>query len=262
MNSDVMIQTKAKERQSFPFERVVYGTVLVLSGLIALYLIAVAISGRNWLFFMPEFADFETLSLPLASCMLGIAALHIPILLQKLVKVSIPQTLSAVFYLFVFCATTLGEAFHFYYRVSHWDDILHLSSGVMVGLTVSILITYYMKQKKISASTPLLIVVGTFCCAVAVGVVWEIYEFTADCLLGFNMQKFMLQDGTALNGQIALLDTMKDLIVDCCGAGIAAIISYSAVKRKKAWLYFYEPQDNNAVSLSVNEHQDPLRRIA
>ena len=264
MNSSVMIQTRAKERRSFSFEKTVYGTALFLSGLISLYLITVMVSGKNWLPFIPAFTDSGALSLPLVACLLCTAALHIPALLRKFTKINIPQALSVVFYLFVFCATVLGEVFDFYYRVPHWDDVLHLSSGIMIGLTAGILLTYVMKEKKIPTSAPLLIAIGVFCCAVSVGVIWEVYEFVADYLLGFNMQKFMLQDGTALSGQFALMDTMKDLIADSCGAGIAAVITHFAVKRKMGWLYSYESQPNNAVALPVKDHYEPepLRRIA
>ena len=50
------------------------------------------------------------------------------------------------------------------------------------------------------------------------GVLWEIYEYTADGLLGLNMQKFANENGTLLQGRAALNNTMKDLIVDSFGA--------------------------------------------
>lgn len=62
----------------------------------------------------------------------------------------------------------------------------------------------------------------TFCFALALDVLWEIYEFTVDALFQTNMQKYALEGGEALAGQAALQDTMGDLIVDFIGAlGIA-----------------------------------------
>ena len=62
----------------------------------------------------------------------------------------------------------------------------------------------------------------TFCFALALDVLWEIYEFTVDALFQTNMQKYALEGGEALTGQAALQDTMGDLIVDFIGAlGIA-----------------------------------------
>ena len=63
----------------------------------------------------------------------------------------------------------------------------------------------------------------SFCFAVSIGAVWEIYEFSFDGLLGLNMQKFLLADGTPLVGRAALTDTMKDIIVDTIGALIASL---------------------------------------
>ena len=61
--------------------------------------------------------------------------------------------------------------------------------------------------------SPVFIAVFAFCFALALGAVWEIYEFTMDSVFGTNMQKYMLDNGTALIGQAALQDTMKDISV-------------------------------------------------
>ena len=68
------------------------------------------------------------------------------------------------------------------------------------------------------------------------GVLWEIYEFSFDGLLGLNMQKFALENGANLVGRMALRDTMKDLIVDSVGAFIVSLIGYISIKYKKGWL--------------------------
>ena len=46
------------------------------------------------------------------------------------------------------------------------------------------------------------------------------------------MQKFMLEDGTALIGREALSDTMTDLFVDALGAFIMSVIGYISLKYK------------------------------
>ena len=68
------------------------------------------------------------------------------------------------------------------------------------------------------------------------GAVWEIYEFTMDSVFGTNMQKYMLDNGTALIGQAALQDTMKDIIVDAIGALVMSTIGYISLKYKKGWV--------------------------
>lgn len=70
--------------------------------------------------------------------------------------------------------------------------------------------------------SPAFVALFTFCFALALDVLWEIYDFTVDALFQTNMQKYALEGGEALAGQAALQDTMGDLIVDFIGAqGIA-----------------------------------------
>ena len=50
------------------------------------------------------------------------------------------------------------------------------------------------------------------------------------------MQKFGLEDGTGFVGRAALIDTMKDLIVDAVGAFVMSVIGYISLKYKKGWV--------------------------
>ncbi|NLC76313.1 MAG: hypothetical protein GX750_01650, partial [Clostridia bacterium] len=54
----------------------------------------------------------------------------------------------------------------------------------------------------------------SFCFAVAMGAVWEIYEYFMDQVFGFNMQRGSLDD------------TMTDLILDTVGAALFAVLGY------------------------------------
>ena len=81
--------------------------------------------------------------------------------------------------------------------------------------------------------SPVFMALFAFCFAVSVGVLWEIYEYAFDGLLGLNMQKFMLADGTLLVGREALDDTMKDIIIDVFGSLAAAVVGYVSIKRQK-----------------------------
>ena len=75
--------------------------------------------------------------------------------------------------------------------------------------------------------SPAFVALFTFCFALALDVLWEIYEFTVDALFQTNMQKYALEGGEALTGQAALQDTMGDLIVDFIGALAIAIAATS-----------------------------------
>ena len=56
--------------------------------------------------------------------------------------------------------------------------------------------------------SPAFVALFTLCFALALDVLWEIYEFTVDALFQTNMQKYALEGGEALTGQAALQDTM------------------------------------------------------
>jgi hypothetical protein len=65
-----------------------------------------------------------------------------------------------------------------------------------------------------------------------IGAIWESYEFLGDGLLGLNMQKFKLADGTLLVGHEALKDTMYDIIIDSVSALVVVIIGYLTMFKK------------------------------
>ena len=79
--------------------------------------------------------------------------------------------------------------------------------------------------------SPIFVIIVAFCFALTMGVFWEIFEFGADRLSGFNMQKFRMP------GQDGLVDTMEDLIVDAIGAFVACIVGWKYMKKKKDTLF-------------------------
>ena len=144
-----------------------------------------------------------------------------------------------VIHVFLYCAIFLGEIGSFYTHVRHWDDILHGMSSVMTGFFGYMLIAILNREAKRKLHlSPLFVALFAFCFSVTIGALWEIYEFSFDTVLGLNMQKFMDAGGGKLEGQAALFDTMKDLIVDTMGAAIATVIGLISVHRK-GWVHGY-----------------------
>ena len=138
---------------------------------------------------------------------------------------------------FLYCAIVLGEVRNFYYNIKNWDTILHTLSGAMLGSLGFSIISLLNKSESVPMElSPLFIAIFAYCFAVSLGCLWEIYEFTFDGILGLNMQKFMLEDGTQLVGRLALKDTMKDLIVDCLGAFAASFGGYISMKVQDKWI--------------------------
>ena len=170
-------------------------------------------------------------------CVLGIIAFFIPSIITKRFKIEIPSNMYIVYVVFLYGAIFLGEVGNFYYKVPHWDLILHTFSGAMLGALGFSVVNIFNKDENISVKlSPIFVALFAFQFAITLGVMWEIYEFTFDGLLGVNMQKFALEDGTQLIGRAALADTMEDLIVDAVGAFIMSIIGYISLKYKKGWI--------------------------
>ncbi|MDR0813169.1 MAG: hypothetical protein LBO63_04095 [Oscillospiraceae bacterium] len=173
-------------------------------------------------------------TLMLLQCLLGIAIMFLPSILKKRRKLAITNRMHILFVTFLYCAIVLGEVRSFYYKVPHWDSFLHIFSGAMLGVVGFSIIDTLNDNKAIRTHmTDKFVAVFSFCFALSLGTVWEIYEFAGDCILSLNMQKFALEDGTPLVGQLALQDTMKDLIVDAVGVLAVVVYAYLMAKRKR-----------------------------
>lgn len=184
-------------------------------------------------------------TLMLIQCLLGVAAMFLPSLIEKRWKFDIPNIMEVLYVIFLYCAIFLGEVRNFYYVVPHWDTILHTFSGAMLGaLGFSVVSLMNDTEKWKLNLSPAFVAFFAFCFSITLGVIWEIYEFSFDGLLGLNMQKFALEDGKLLIGRNALLDTMKDLIVDGIGALVISIIGFISLKYKKGWIEVFAINSN------------------
>nr|WP_053986303.1 hypothetical protein [Holtiella tumoricola] len=175
--------------------------------------------------------------LMLLQCIVGVFAMLLPGMLKKKINLEIPSSMMLLYTLFLYCAIYLGEVRSFYYNVPHWDSILHTFSGAMLGALGFSFINFLNKTERVPMNlSPLFVAVFAFCFAITMGVIWEFYEFFADGLLHTNMQKFAFENGENLIGRMALMDTMKDLIVDAIGAVVMSIVGYISIKYKKGWV--------------------------
>ena len=172
--------------------------------------------------------------LMLLECVLGVIVIHLPSFLEKKFQFEIPKTLYIMYLIFLYCAIFLGEIRNYYYHVPHWDSILHTLSSLMSGAFGFMVVDIINQDKHTSVNlSPLFVAVFAFCFSVTFGALWEIYEFSFDSLLGLNMQKYRLENGTLLVGSRALYDTMKDIILDTLGALLASLIGFLYLKGGK-----------------------------
>ena len=189
----------------------------------------------------PDGSNFERLKsdyvLMLVQCVLGMVVLLLPSVIARRLKIEIPSGMMILFVIFLYCAIYLGEVRSFYYHIQSWDTVLHWFSGAMIGALGFSFVALFNNSERIHVNlSPFFVAAFAFCFAVTLGVFWEFYEYSFDGLLGLNMQKFALEDGTQLVGRAALQDTMKDLVVDAVGAFAASLIGYISLKHKKGWI--------------------------
>ncbi|CAE6489521.1 putative membrane protein DUF2238 [Nitrosomonas nitrosa] len=152
----------------------------------------------------------------------------LPIVLNRKFRFYIPAEFQILTIIFVFAALFLGEIHRYYDRWWWWDIALHGSSGLLLGIFGFLLVYVLNENERAQLSMrPRFIALFAFVFAVAVGALWEIFEFAVDQIFGANMQKPMLGDDSGLT------DTMWDLIVDAIGALIISLWGWWYLMRRK-----------------------------
>ncbi|MBR9676321.1 hypothetical protein GOV05_04905 [Candidatus Woesearchaeota archaeon] len=141
----------------------------------------------------------------------------IPTIVQKKFNIFLPAEFGIIISLFLYATFILGELQKYYLKYWWWDIFLHSFSAFILGLIGFTIMYAFHYVEKISIS-PWLSALFSFNFAIAIGVIWEIFEFVMDQALGLNMQRS------------GVVDTMTDLIVDSLGALLAAVIGFFYLK--------------------------------
>ncbi len=152
----------------------------------------------------------------LATLALSLYSIH----LCRTIDFHVPNVLITSAVIFIYGTIFLGEAVNFYEKFWWWDVLMHTGSALGFGLIGVIVLVYIFGRRKV-ATHPMMLAVFSFAFALAIGVLWEIFEYAVDQFFGTNMQKSGLDD------------TMLDLIVDTVGAVIAAAAGYLYVSGHK-----------------------------
>jgi len=163
--------------------------------------------------------------------------LFMPDIIERRYKVRLPIEYSFLIVAFVYASLVLGGIGQFYDRFWWWDDLLHITSGVLLGFA-GFIILYILKLKGKLQASNFLISFFAFTVALSLGVVWEWYEFLVDTFFGFNMQR-------------SLTDTMSDLFTDSLGAFISVYLGYKFMSSNKASGLFSKFVNN---FLAANPH--------
>lgn len=198
-------------------------------------------------------------------CVLALILFCIPVALEKTLAIDIPPLMEGIIYCFIFAAEILGEINSFYTIIPSWDTMLHVLNGFLVAAVGFSLVDLFNRSERFTFRlSPLFLAIVAFCFSMTVGVLWEFFEFGSDQLLGTDMQKdFIVQavnsvslnpsglntvmhepiENLIVNGQdwmqfpggyldVGLIDTMKDLIVNCIGALCFSVVGFFYVKSR------------------------------
>lgn len=195
-------------------------------------------------------------------CLLSLILLLIPFFIQRGFKITLPNTLEIIILLFIFSAEILGEIQNFYGIFPFWDSMLHTINGFLAAAVGFSLINILNKNSEKFQLSPIYLCIVAFCFSMTIGVLWEIFEFGADRILNYDMQKDQIVDTISSvefdpdhsnnkviidkidhttvydkNGKeiktisggyldIGLIDTMKDLMVNFIGAVVFCSFGY------------------------------------
>ena len=172
------------------------------------------------------FANQRWLHAGLVTALLVLVGLPLTRLFDRVATV--PLEVQFFFTLFIFATLFLGEVHDFYNRIWWWDLALHLAAGFLLGLLGFLLVYLLNEADGVNFHMrPSFIALFAFLFAVALGALWEIFEFAMDQIFGTMMQKPMFEDPSGLT------DTMWDLIVDSLGALTAVLVGWIYIKRAK-----------------------------
>ena len=165
--------------------------------------------------------------LMITQCALGLSGIALPAVMERKGRLQLPSFIYAMYYAFLLCAVFLGEILAFYDIFPLWDVLLHLFSGAMLCALGFVL------AKKAGLGHPLWAAAAAFCFSLAIGAVWEMYEYAMDGVLHMNMQKFADAQRVLYIGRAALSDTMQDIWADALAALCAAVAGYFVLRRKQ-----------------------------
>lgn len=170
------------------------------------------------------FAALESQWIILFISAITFALILTPWLAHKRYNIKTPVEIELIITLFIYATLFLGEVQDFYISFWWWDILVHAGSAIVFGFLGFIMI-YYIASKQEVSTRPWVLAIFSFSFAIAIGTMWEIFEFTMDQTFGYGMQKS------------GLLDTMSDLIVDTLGAIVASTIAYIYLKTKKTIIF-------------------------
>ncbi len=205
-------------------------------------------------------------------CVLTLILFMIPMVVDTKFNIKLPDALEIIILLFIFAAEILGEIQSFYTFIPNWDTMLHTINGfLMAAIGFSMIDILNSSPRFHIGMSPVFVAFVAFCFSMTVGVVWEFFEYFMDSVFQTDMQKDWIvsaissvklnADGVndtvviknitktvisgTMNGEpvefvidngyldVGIIDTMKDLIVNCIGAVAFSVLGVFYLKNRE-----------------------------
>ncbi|WP_203364072.1 hypothetical protein [Bacillus sp. REN10] len=141
----------------------------------------------------------------------GMVASLLPVIIERLSRSQLKKALVVSYFIFLIGSQVFGSLMRFY-SLGWWDTFLHFLSGGLIAFAALELMDRWLTPATRKGMSRRFVFLFLFAVSVLGGVFWEIYEFSADQLLGTTTQG---------GGNV---DTMGDLIADSLGGLLVAVI--------------------------------------
>jgi len=175
----------------------------------------------------------------LASAGLTLLFLLLPPIVEKLIKITIPVSFRLIYLGFIISSMYLGEINSFFYRIPFWDIILHTASAMMLAYLTLLFMYIINRDEDIDQKlSPFFAAMFVFCVPVAMGAIWELFEFAVDKVFGVNMIKAIDPNDITrfYDYERGFFNSLHDMVMDISGAFVIALSAFIHLNSKGKYI--------------------------
>ncbi|HSJ39213.1 MAG TPA: hypothetical protein VK945_13485 [Planococcus sp. (in: firmicutes)] len=132
-------------------------------------------------------------------------------LVQRRFHYPLPSIFASIVYIFIFFSVVVGT-FGGGYQIKHFDDFLHIYSGIWIGYASWMILRQQLRNGGASNLPNSFVALYMISFSLAAAAAWELLEFAGDKLFSFTAQG---RDPD---------DTMIDMIMGLIGGSITALV--------------------------------------
>jgi uncharacterized membrane protein YjdF len=137
-----------------------------------------------------------------------------------LFKYKLPYEFQLIYLIFIFWAQILGSIADLYNTISWYDNVMHFISGILDSMLAIYIFNRLVRYNQYNIR---FITIFSISFTAAIGVFWEIYEYTVSKITGMDLQNVITS---------GVNDTMWDLILAIVGSFIFTYI-YKLILRNE-----------------------------